>query len=39
MECNYNHTRYSACGGLSPEQCENQYLSEGCILFTWVRST
>lgn len=39
IECDYNRwRRHSACGGLSPEQFENQNLALGCVHITWVRS-
>ncbi len=39
IECDYNRwRRHSACGGLSPEQFENQNLAEGCVHIRWVGS-
>ncbi len=39
IECDYNRwRRHSWCGGLSPEQFENQNLAYACVHITWVGS-
>ncbi|WP_187212664.1 IS3 family transposase, partial [Escherichia coli] len=39
IECDYNRwRRHSWCGGLSPEQFENQNLAKACVHITWVGS-